>query len=124
MGAVGGIAAVIFGIFWTIQASSMGAPGIFPVFGIVFCLVGIAGVIYNLVNATGKNRMSTFDVTRDDEESDPIARALGHEKEPSRKRSRSRFDEEPRKYEGDFCPYCGKPVKSDFDFCPACGKDI
>ena len=34
MGAMGSVIAVIFGIFWTIAAASMGAPGIFPLFGV------------------------------------------------------------------------------------------
>lgn len=37
---VGGVFAIVFGIVWVIGAASMGAPGIFPLFGLVF--IGIA----------------------------------------------------------------------------------
>lgn len=29
-----------------------------------------------------------------------------------------------RKFEGDYCPYCGQKVEPDFVFCPSCGKSI
>jgi hypothetical protein len=122
MGGIGGIAAAIFGVIWTIGAASMGAPGFFVLFGVVFVGMATAGVIYNFYNATQKNRMSDFDITSANEESDPIAQALGHSSDtPDRKRSGSGF---PRKFEGDFCPFCGANVRSEFDFCPKCGKDI
>lgn len=38
---VGGVVAVVFGIFWTIMVSSMGAPGFFPLFGLLFIGAGI-----------------------------------------------------------------------------------
>ncbi|MBK8978479.1 MAG: zinc ribbon domain-containing protein [Planctomycetes bacterium] len=47
---VGAIAAA-FGIAWTIGASSMGAPGIFTAFGVVFVLVAIVSAVH----AAGKS---------------------------------------------------------------------
>lgn len=103
-------------------------------FGIIFILAGVVGVIYNLYNATAQNRMSDIDITTDEEESDPIANAMGHG--PKRKfhsrrehiqREESRqtqTDTQTRKYEGNFCPFCGNKVEDKFDFCPKCGKDI
>ena len=84
MGAVGGIIAVIFGIFWTIVAFTIGREAkshfnddatdifaiVFPLFGVVFVIVGIANVIYNAYNATGEKRFSWFDITSSDEEPD------------------------------------------------------
>ncbi len=29
-----------------------------------------------------------------------------------------------RRFQGDFCPFCGAKVEPAFDFCPKCGKDI
>ncbi len=68
LGAAGSIAAVIFGIFWTIIAFSMtkgmGTMGlIFPLFGIIFIILGIANTVFHFKNATGKNRMSLVDIT-------------------------------------------------------------
>ena len=143
-GAVGGVFAAIFGVIWIFAAASMGAPGVFVLFGMVFVLFAIAGVVFNFLNATQRNRMSTFDITEASEEPDPIARSLGYGprgKRPASRRTRSvgraqlrqkppvkRQPPEPtgakRRFDGDFCPYCGKRVERDYDFCPGCGKDV
>jgi len=47
---VGGAVAIVFGIFWMVGAASTGAPGIFPLFGLVF--IGIA--FYGMLNNTSK----------------------------------------------------------------------
>jgi len=78
MGAIGGVVAAVFAVIWTVGAASKGAPGFFVLFGVVFVIMAIAGVIYNLYNATQKNRISTFDITKGSEEPDPIAQAMGH----------------------------------------------
>jgi high-affinity Fe2+/Pb2+ permease len=48
---IGAAVAAVFGIFWTATASSMGAPGFFPLFGVVFILVAVAGGIYGFAKA-------------------------------------------------------------------------
>ena len=55
MGALGSVIAVVFGIFWTVSAASMGAPISFSIFGVLFVIVGIVQVVYNFKNAAGKN---------------------------------------------------------------------
>jgi len=122
MGVIVGIAVAIFGVIWTIGAASTGAPGGFALFGVVFVIIAIVGVIYNFYNATQKNRMSTFDITTGSEESDPIAQALGHTPDPHI--TEKPTNDNPRKFKGGFCPFCGAKVNPDFDFCPKCGKDI
>jgi hypothetical protein len=79
MSAIGGIAAVLFGIFWTVMAFKItdDAPFplvhvFFPLFGVVFVIMGIIGVIYNISNATRRDRFSMLDVTTDKEEPDPL----------------------------------------------------
>ena len=78
LGALGGIIAVVFGVFWTAMAFSMtrGAPepfaSFFPFFGVLFVVIGIANVGYNLYNATQRKRMSVFDIATSAEESDPL----------------------------------------------------
>lgn len=47
---VAGLVMAGFGIFWTITAASMGAPGIFPLFGVVF--IGFA--IFMMISTIGK----------------------------------------------------------------------
>jgi hypothetical protein len=47
---VGGMVMIAFGIFWTGMTAKMGAPGFFPLFGLVF--IGIA--IFNMVSGTAK----------------------------------------------------------------------
>ncbi|MCP4643901.1 MAG: zinc ribbon domain-containing protein, partial [bacterium] len=63
MGVVAGIAAAAFGVFWTFGAMSMGAPPFLGLFGVVFVVLAIVGVGYNLFNATSRDRMSTLDIT-------------------------------------------------------------
>ena len=123
MRGLGGLIAIVGGIIWTVAASSMGAPGVFVLFGIVFILAAVATTVYSFWAATTRNRPSTFDITRGDEEYDPIARALGHEPKvdgPSMDDGESK----PRRFEGEYCPFCGEKVEGEFDFCPHCGKDI
>ncbi|MGJ8724306.1 MAG: SHOCT domain-containing protein [Roseibacillus sp.] len=83
MAAVGGVIAVIFGIFWIGMASEIsgsfggGIASFFPLFGVLFVVVAIIGVLYNVKNATSKDRFSTFDITDESEESDPLNEAFG-----------------------------------------------
>lgn len=62
---VGGIIAVVFGIFWIGMASSHGTPAFFPLFGLVF--IGIA--VFSMVNGTAKagaykSRRSNYEIQR------------------------------------------------------------
>jgi hypothetical protein len=41
----GGVIVIAFGIFWMIGASSMGAPGFFPLFGLIFIGVAVASMV-------------------------------------------------------------------------------
>jgi uncharacterized membrane protein HdeD (DUF308 family) len=84
LGAVSGIVAVIFGIFWTILAYSITRdvpfPGVaifFPLFGVLFTIAGVVRVIYNFSNATRKDRFSVADITTDEEEPDPLNLRFG-----------------------------------------------
>jgi hypothetical protein len=123
MGGIGGIFAAIFGVIWTIGAMSMGAPPFFALFGIVFVLAAVSGAVYNFYNATGQDRMSTLDVTTDAEEGDPIAQAMGYQQR-SDSGEQVEGQDGPRRYPGEFCPFCGAKVGGDFDYCPKCGKNI
>jgi hypothetical protein len=40
-----GVIVIAFGIFWTVKASAMGAPGFFPLFGLVFIGFALFGMI-------------------------------------------------------------------------------
>ncbi|MEM9280526.1 MAG: SHOCT domain-containing protein [Verrucomicrobiota bacterium] len=84
MGAVVGVFVVIFGIFWTVMVSSQtrdspfpGVGVIFSLFGVVFVIMAIVGVIYNARNATSRNRFSSFDITSSEEEPDPLNERFG-----------------------------------------------
>ena len=63
MSGIACIGAAVVGVLWTVFSGSMGAPDEFTAFGVIFVLLAIASAVYNLVNATGKNRFSVFDVT-------------------------------------------------------------
>ena len=115
MGAAGSVIAVIFGIFWTITAASMGAPGFFPLFGVLFVIMGIVQAVYNFKNATGENRYSSFDIVEDGEEPDPLDQRFGNAPRNV-----------PQSDSGDFrfCPYCGAKLGAEFAYCGKCGKKL
>lgn len=128
MGGVVGIAVALFGVFWTMGAMSKGAPPFFALFGVVFVVVAVVGVIYNFANAVGRDRMSTFDITSGEEESDPIADALGHNRpQPPAEREENAegaIAQGTRRFPGEFCPFCGAKAGPQCNYCPQCGKDI
>ena len=113
MNAIGAVISVIFGIFWTITAISMGAPGIFPLFGVLFIIMGIVNAVYHYKNATGENRYSAFDITEEGEEPDPLNVRFGEQQQTYYSGTAARF-----------CPYCGRNANSDYEFCPGCGKRL
>ena len=104
----------VFGIFWTIMTASMGAPSIFPVFGVLFVLTGVIMVVYNLKNATSKRRYSAFDITDGGEEPDPLETRFGI----------SGDDTTPRPNAEGYCPYCGAAAEEMYAFCRKCGKRL
>lgn len=104
-GVAGGIVGIIFAVFWIIMAVGMGAPGFFPIFGLLIIGLLVFEVIINLKNTTSKNRYSLYDIVDEDEEIDPM---------------NERFNPKPANY----CPYCGTHIKSDFKYCPQCGKEL
>lgn len=115
MSGIGSVVCVIFGIFWTIQASSMGAPTMFPIFGVLFVIIGIVQAIYHFKNATGTNRFSTFDITEKGEETDPWEQSF---------KPATPSDDTETTDASAFCPYCGSPIESDYSFCNKCGKKL
>ena len=116
MNAVSSIAAGVFGVFWTIGAARMGAPGFFVGFGVVFILLSVGQAIYAFYNATSKNRMSTFDITEHGEEPDPL--------DPG-----AHTGERPAAHTGTgaperFCPWCGAPTADGYAYCRGCGRKL
>ncbi len=125
MGGVGGLVAVVFGIFWTIMAFSMvsatgGALSVFPIFGIFFIIFGIINTVYNFKNATGKNRFSTFDIVDSSEEQDPLDRYVRRDEIVAN----ANDDDRDTASDVNFCPYCGTKIKEGFEFCAKCGKKL
>ncbi|MED4573024.1 zinc ribbon domain-containing protein [Brevibacillus agri] len=125
MGAAGSIAVVVFGIFWTIMAFviTQDSPfpvvgSIFPLFGVVFVIIGIAQGVYHYKNATGKERMSLYDITDASEEGDPLNRKYGGERAAGKPTRTEAAGEKA------FCPYCGQRVQADYQYCPGCGKKV
>lgn len=119
MGAMGSVVAIIFGIFWTIMAASMGAPLFFPIFGVIFILLGVVQAVYHFKNATGKERFSEFDIVDSQEEPDPLERRFGQEREP--------WEEPPQREDAAqaaYCPYCGAKAEPGFVYCAKCGRKL
>ena len=116
---IGSVFSIVFGIFWTIMAARMGAPAFFPIFGVIFIIMGIVQAAYNYRNATGKNRYSSFDITDEGEEPDPLEqRFVGTECRDDTAQGSSFTSS------SSFCPYCGKEVDGGFEYCPKCGKRL
>lgn len=89
MGGIGAVIAIVFGVVWTLSAAQMGAPGFFPLFGVLFILVGVVQAVYNFKNAGSKNRFSAFDITEEGEEPDPLNERFGAEEERTGIRERA-----------------------------------
>ncbi len=121
LNAMGSRFGIVFAIFWTIMAVSMGAPIFFAGFGVIFIIMSIAQFVYHYKNATGKNRYSEFEITDESEETDPL-------NEYVRQRYGDTYaDGTPRANiggENRFCPYCGAKAGDDFEYCPKCGKKL
>ncbi|MCQ2430988.1 MAG: zinc ribbon domain-containing protein [Clostridia bacterium] len=114
---IGSAAACLFGVFWTILAVNIGAPVFFPLFGLIFIGIGIFEIWYSYHNLTSENRFSTFDITDDTEESDPLNDRFGHKKASTHEKAVS------DNHSKNFCPYCGAPMKEDHRFCENCGAE-
>lgn len=120
-GIIGSVIGMIFAVFWTITAASMGAPIIFPVFGIGFIILMITELVKNVHNFTNKNRYSEFDIVDSTEEPDPWNEQFLEED----KGTYPAEDENagaPRG--GMYCPYCGTEQAPDFEYCPKCGRKL
>ena len=132
MGGIVCIVVAVFGLLWTIGASSMsssfggivpfhdpafgeGIDAIFPLFGVVFIIIAVVSAVYNFKNATGKKRFSEYDIVDSSEEPDPLNERFG-EPAPIHHESVPEADA--------FCPYCGTPVEDDYRFCNSCGKQL
>ncbi|MGE5495457.1 MAG: zinc-ribbon domain-containing protein [Burkholderiales bacterium] len=84
------------------------------VFCVIFIIVAVIVAVYNIANATKKNRYSVLDITDGTEEPDPL----------NEKFSGEGFKDQTKGNGNSFCPYCGSKVQGDFEFCNACGKKL
>lgn len=131
MGGIGSIAAIIFGIFWTGMAFQMtrhspfgGVGALFPLFGIVFVLLGAANAVYNFRNATAEKRYSMLDITDSETEPDPLNERFGASDGPSLPAEDPGEEHHDGAPGNRFCPYCGEEARPGFRFCPSCGREL
>lgn len=102
---ISSIFAALFGVLWTMLASQFGAPTVFCLFGVLFAVLAAGIGIYNLINATQKNRFSSVDIVDEQEEPDPLNQRFGPESQPPR-----------------YCALCGAKLPVKANFCPNCGE--
>ncbi|MGE5580729.1 MAG: zinc ribbon domain-containing protein [Bacillota bacterium] len=139
MGGIGSLVMVLFGLFWTAMAIQItkdapfdGVGVMFPLFGVLFVIMGIANAVYSFKNATAKKRYSLLDITDSDTEPDPLNEQFGENAPAGAPESTPEDAPESVEFGRDeagdqphrFCPYCGKDLDSDFRFCPSCGREI
>lgn len=94
-GAIGSLFAVVFGIVWMVSAAKSGAPTPFVLMGLVFVVIAGSNVIISLMNATGENRFSLYDITEEGEEPDPLEEML-NKKEKQQRKKRKKRDQQKR----------------------------
>lgn len=116
MNGIGYACAAVFGAIWMILTVRLGAPALFSAFGAVFILMAVAGAIYELSNATRKNRFSAFDITDEHEEPDELNQYFG-------KNGAGYMPEKPHPA-AHYCPYCGEKLREDYRYCPKCGSEL
>lgn len=114
MSGISSIIVALVGVAWTIGAVSMGAPPFMALFGVAFIVLAVIQAVYNLNNATRKNRFSALDITDRNEEPDEFNLKYNPE-------LRDAIKEET---ESNYCPYCGTAAAEDFEFCTKCGKKL
>ena len=101
---VGMVMAISFMIFWIGTSAMIGAPFIFPLFGI--------GMLV-MITIQFMGRMNSY-----------------KEQENRRKAKEEYYDNveytsytEPKKSLG-FCPHCGAKIEHGFKYCPKCGNPL
>ena len=102
-----------------VSAAKSGAPTPFVLMGLVFVVIAGSNVIISLMNATGENRFSLYDITEEGEEPDPLEEVLN-----KKEKTAAQKEEEERPTETAFCPYCGAKAEKDYAFCRSCGKKL
>lgn len=123
MTGVMGIVAVLFSIFWTITALTMGAPIFFAMFGVMFAVISLVQCIRGFKNATSENRDSLYDITEEGEEVDPWEQRF--RKSPRElSDTGERFAPEGYLSTAEYCPYCGTATHGEYLYCPKCGKQL
>ncbi len=120
MGGLAAVFGIIFGIFWTIMAISIGAPFFFPLFGLFFIGIGVVNAVHSFQNATGEHRYSEFDIVDSEEEPDPWNVRFGGERDMKADDPAADILTGTLAY----CPYCGAKLGEDFAFCGRCGKAL
>ena len=113
MGGIVGIFMICFGILWTVLAAQ--ANGFFALFGVLWTGIALVQTVYNFRNARGKNRYSSFDITDDEEEPDPLNLRYGVRRDPEEPMARGAIR---------YCPHCGARVGDDHKFCTHGGREL
>lgn len=129
MNFIGSVVSIVFGLFWTVMAATMtrgaGIIGVvFPLFGILFIVLGIAQAVYHFKNATSKERFSSFDIVDSWEEEDPLNRLASRDTDNSQDESEETGTPEDREAPFSYCPYCGGKLEQAYRFCPFCGSRL
>jgi hypothetical protein len=112
MGAIGSLVAVIFGIGWTLNvaATPFGVRNPMVIFGVAFVVMAVIQFFYHFKNTAGKNRMSLYDITDDNETA--VKKTVNRERQASGSGTRG------------YCPHCGHKLNRGDAFCSTCGQSV
>ncbi len=116
---IASIFAMIFGVIWCLGAAKIGAPMPFVLFGVVFIIAAGIQAYVGFHNATSENRWSSYDITDDGEEVDPLEERYGRKAGEALAQK-----EETQETQAAYCPYCGAKAKKDYVFCRKCGRKL
>lgn len=113
------VAMAVFGLIWMAAAAGMGG-GFFALFGLVFVGIAVVQAVYAFSNATRKERFSEYDITSENEESDPLNSYFGRAAEETYQDAK---DDEAEQ-DSVFCPFCGAKAGKDYVYCNQCGRKL
>ncbi len=102
---------VVFAIFWTVSATTTGAPKFFILFGIMFTVISIIRLFNHFTHITkGKRKINSESLDEDSRQVDILLERQGAKN--------------PEETVYSYCHSCGEQLKKKYKRCPSCGDKM